>query len=75
MGIEINRFCTGCNKPAEKIEKYIEGAEDLGISLAEYVETEEGTYNPANGHFLCTDCYIKAGMPANPYPGNGWVAP
>jgi hypothetical protein len=24
---------------------------------------EEGTYNPINGHFLCDQCYIEAGMP------------
>jgi hypothetical protein len=28
------------------------------------VREEEGTYNPANGHFLCTHCYIAAGMPS-----------
>ena len=37
-----------------------------------YVKTEEGTYNKNNGHFLCTECYIKDRMPATP---EGWVAP
>jgi hypothetical protein len=36
-----------------------------------YVWAEEGTLNPKNGHFLCTEDYIKAGMPSSP---QGWVA-
>lgn len=39
----------------------------------QYVIYNEGTYNPATGHFLCTDCYIKAGMPTR--GGDGWKAP
>lgn len=38
----------------------------------EYVMTEEGTYNPLNGHFTCTKCYIKIGMPSGP---GGWRCP
>lgn len=37
-----------------------------------YIRTEEGTYNRLNGHFLCDDCYIKAGMPSGPA---GWKCP
>ena len=37
-----------------------------------YVRRGEGTYNRDNGHFLCTPCYIKAGMPSSP---RGWRAP
>jgi hypothetical protein len=37
-----------------------------------YVVYEEGTFNPTNGHFLCDDCYIKAGMPSSP---TGWKCP
>lgn len=33
----------------------------------------EGTYNKENGHFACTECYIKIGMPSAPWPG--WKAP
>ena len=42
------------------------------IERARYVRAEEGTYNPANGHFLCDVCYIKAGMPVAP---GGWKCP
>jgi hypothetical protein len=37
----------------------------------DFVWREEGTLNRETGHFLCTSCYIKAGMPSSP---RGWVA-
>ena len=55
-------------------EEYIEAAAESDMSVDEFVRDQEGTYNHENGHLLCTDCYIKAGMPAVPYPGR-WVAP
>lgn len=67
-------ICTGCNKTADEIPEYIECAEENDMTVEEYVQSEEGTYNPKNGHFLCTDCYIEAGMPSLPYPKK-WVAP
>lgn len=33
---------------------------------------EDGTFNPSNGHFLCDQCYIEAGMPSSP---TGWTCP
>lgn len=39
---------------------------------ADYIREEEGTYNSENGHFLCDNCYIKAGMPSS---SGGWVCP
>jgi hypothetical protein len=65
-------ICTGCNKKPDEIEEYKEAVAGSKTTPDEYVRTEEGTYNPQNGHFLCTDCYIAAGMPASP---RGWVAP
>lgn len=67
-------ICTGCNKTADELPEYIEGAAEAEMTVEQYVREEEGTYNPENGHFLCTDCYIKAGMPSLPYPKR-WVAP
>lgn len=32
----------------------------------------EGTMNWENGHFACTECYIKMGMPSSRL---GWKAP
>lgn len=68
-------ICTGCNKRPDEIEEYKEMAKEAGITPDEFVKSEEGTLNKTNGHFLCTDCYIAAGMPSNHYPGPGWVAP
>lgn len=67
-------ICTGCNKPASEIDEYIESAKEYGLTVEQYVAEEEGTYNPTNGHFLCTNCYINAGLPSLPYPKQ-WVAP
>lgn len=65
-------LCVGCGKPPEQIQEYVEYAADEDMTPDEYVRSEEGTYNKENGHFLCTTCYIKAGMPSSP---QGWVAP
>jgi hypothetical protein len=70
----IQPICTGCNKTPDELEEYAEAAKENDMSADQYCMEEEGTYNPANGHFLCTTCYIDAGMPAIPYPGR-WVAP
>ena len=68
-------ICVGCNKHPVELEEYIEAAKDFNITPDQYVKEEEGTYNKLNGHFLCTPCYINAGMPSYP-PGAGhWVAP
>ena len=70
----IEPLCTGCNKHPEEIEEFVEAAKEEAMTPAEYVRKEEGTYNQANGHFLCTVCYIEAGMPSRPYP-DSWKAP
>lgn len=68
-------FCTGCNKPATEILEYVDVAEEEGMTPDEYVRELEGTYNHNNGHFLCTACYIEAGMPSAPVGHPGWIAP
>ena len=65
-------YCIGCHKTATEIDEYKDIAADEGMSPNEYVRSEEGTYNRENGHFLCTDCYVKAGCPSSP---RGWIAP
>ena len=65
-------LCTGCNKHPNEIQEYIDCAEDEGITPDEFIVRMEGTYNPGNGHFLCTSCYMAAGMPSSP---RGWRAP
>lgn len=69
----VRPFCTGCNKHPDELDEFIDAVEEEEYDHPdEYVEEEEGTLNPENGHFLCTPCYVKAGMPSAP---GGWVAP
>lgn len=65
-------ICIGCKKPPDQIQEFIDAAKENETSPEEYVRTEEGTYNPKNGHFACTKCYIEMGMPSSP---EGWKAP
>ena len=67
-----NLLCVGCNKTPDQLSEYIDAAADAGMTPDEYVRSEKGTLNRDNGHFLCTDCYIRAGMPSSP---TGWKAP
>ena len=70
-------ICVGCNKHPAEIEEYVEAVAEQPEEYTDpddYVRQEEGTLNTANGHFLCTDCYIAAGMPSKPYRDR-WVAP
>ena len=55
--------CAICGLKPSEILEYSSEAKLLGISPDDYVIEEEGTYNPKNGHFYCTSCYIKIGMP------------
>lgn len=68
----MNALCIGCGLRPDQIDEYVDIAADEGMAPGEYVRKEEGTYNRENGHFLCTDCYVKAGCPSSP---RGWVAP
>jgi hypothetical protein len=63
-------ICIGCGKTPDEIDEYIEGADGCDLTPVEYAEQFEGTFNPENGHFACTECYINMGMPAG-----GWIAP
>lgn len=65
-------ICIGCGKPPEAFEIYSTVYTGQEISNDEYVWHEEGTLNRKNGHFVCDQCYIDAGMPTSP---EGWKAP
>lgn len=67
-------ICVGCKKTPSEIEEYVEMAKEEKITPDRYVMESEGTYNRLNGHFMCTDCYIEAGMPSLPAPAK-WIAP
>lgn len=68
----IEPICTGCGLTPASIHEYKEQAEICDMTPDQFVREEEGTYNSKNGHFLCTNCYLNAGMPSSP---RGWVAP
>jgi hypothetical protein len=60
-------FCIGCGKRPEQLPECVEGAKAEGFASAdEFVEKNEGTFNARTKHFLCTSCYIAAGMPGKP---------
>ena len=65
-------LCVGCLKTPAGLDEYIDMAKLEKMTPDDYVRKEEGTYNPSNGHFLCTPCYVAAGMPSTP---TGWKAP
>jgi hypothetical protein len=64
--------CIGCGKRPADIKEYVEAADESGMTPDIYVKVEEATFNPENGHFACTECYIRMGMPSSP---TGWKAP
>ena len=70
--ILVDRHCIGCGKTPDEIGEYITAAHDAETTPDQFVVMFEGTYNSENGHFTCTECYIKMGMPTSP---SGWVAP
>lgn len=71
-------ICQGCMKGPLELDSYKwammeEGdPEPTPEQVLEYVWEEEGTMNHSNGHFLCDQCYINAGMPTAP---GGWTCP
>jgi hypothetical protein len=72
---DAEMICIGCGKHPSELAEYVEAAEEepeYYDNAAHYVQQEEGTFNPINGHFLCTPCYVSAGMPTVP---RGWRAP
>ncbi len=64
--------CQGCGRSPAEISEYVEAGYECGMSPKVYVWKEERTLNKENGHFLCTTCYVKAGMPTTP---GGWKCP
>lgn len=65
-------LCMACGRIPADIPGIVDYAEWEEMTPDEWVRSEEGTYNPVNGHFLCDEDYIKAGMPSS---SHGWVCP
>lgn len=72
--------CQGCKKTPLELSEYKELLmDDEGYfpdptpeMILDVAWNEEGTMNRENGHFLCNECYIKAGCPSSP---TGWKCP
>lgn len=63
--------CIICKKMPNEIAEYVRAAKEWWLqpmTPEQYVIEEEGTYNPANGHFYCTGCYVAVGMPKGVAP-------
>lgn len=61
--------CVGCDRTPEELDEYDPFVlDDQYPSRTAAVLGEEGTLNPLNGHFWCTDCYIRVGMPTGVAP-------
>jgi hypothetical protein len=69
---ELDIRCIGCDRTPDEIDEYIDQAIDDETTPEQYVIDYEATFNPSNGHFACTVCYIAMGMPSSP---QGWKAP
>ena len=69
---DADMVCIGCQKHPSELSEYNPLVTGATLTAAQYVRREEGTYNPSNGHFLCTSCYIDQGMPIHPI---GWTCP
>ena len=58
-------ICVGCQKPptelAEYCERYWEIPPDVTVK-------DDGTYNPDNGHFWCTACFVNEKCPPGVAP-------
>lgn len=55
--------CKVCGKYPHEIDEYVCYAKQTNMTPEEFVQQEEGTYNPETELFYCTECYVKIGMP------------
>lgn len=72
--------CALCHKQAHEIPDVVMAAEAEGMTPETWVRTQEGTYNPANEHFLCTEDFIaeeerRGGVRLAGPDGQRWVCP
>jgi hypothetical protein len=60
--------CVGCGKGPDDLSEYTSAAHKFNMTPVAYVLAHENTLNRSNGHFRCTDCYIRAGQPRGVAP-------
>tara|TARA_R110000824_G_scaffold69581_3_gene179140 strand:+ start:4216 stop:4416 length:201 start_codon:yes stop_codon:yes gene_type:complete len=63
--------CMNCGKHPKDLPCYSEMAREMKVTAADYVRSEEGTFNEVTQTFACDDCYILMGCPSSP---EGWKA-
>lgn len=68
----MNPVCVRCGKRPNELQEYISAAGEYNMTPDAYVMEQEGTFNPTNGHFVCTPCYVAIGCPTR---SGGWKAP
>lgn len=80
MGDLVTLRCVYCAALPEDLAEY-DDCRDRDETTGEWLESrtaacrrEEGTLNSENGHFACSECYIKLGMPVRK-DGHRWTAP
>lgn len=74
LGPGYHMACIGCGRYPIEIREYDAWAEAEGMDNTEFVQTQEGTLNPRNGHFACDSCYERLGSPVGER-GTRWLAP
>lgn len=71
--------CNDCKKRPEEIPEYVNAGHESLLTPTAYVVFEEGTYNPDNGHFLCTEDFIARELAQGGHlvgeNGRSWTAP
>lgn len=73
MSAALDVRCVGCGKTPDELLEYREMAAVENTTPLAYVQREEGTYNPHDGAFACTECYLAMGAPSQRAP-NRWIA-
>lgn len=71
---ESEPTCGACRRKPSQIAEYIDAAGQEEMSETMYVVHNEGTFNPKTNRFLCTEDYVRAGMPTND-DGTPWQCP
>lgn len=56
-------ICAGCGRDPAVIGEYIVQALFENMTEQEFVVRYDRTYIPETGEFLCSSCYVKAGIP------------
>lgn len=73
MKAKVDIRCMRCRREPHEIPEYVEMGNVEKMTPVEFVKQEEGTYNPKDGAFACTECYLAMGAPSRRAPKR-WIA-